>query len=53
MLILLIFLSIQESNTTSGVEDIGPEENINSEATEGVTMVDVLQDENDLEEDAR
>ena len=35
------------------VENVGSEEKEESEIAEGVTMLDVLQDENDMEEDAR
>ena len=35
------------------VENVGSEEKEESEIADGVTMLDVLQDENDMEEDAR
>ena len=50
--VFLIFFQAQNSGTTK-IEDVGPEETEPQEATECVTMLDVLQDENDLEEDAR
>ena len=34
-------------------ENVGSEEKQESEVADGVTMLDVLQDENDMEEDAR
>ena len=49
--VFLIFF--QDQSGTTKIEDIGPEETEPQEATECVTMLDVLQDENDLEEDAR
>ena len=50
--VFLIFFQDQISGTTKN-KDVGPEEIETQEATECVTMLDVLQDENDLEEDAR
>jgi len=43
----------KDQSGTTKIEDVGPEETEPQEATECVTMLDVLQDENDLEEDAR
>ena len=37
---------------TPSIEDVGPEDKATEDA-EGVTMLDVLQDEKELEEDAR
>jgi len=43
----------KEADISTRLEDVGPEDIESSETAECVTMVDVLQDENDLEEDAR
>ena len=49
-----VFLIFQDQiSGTKNIEDVGPEETETQETTECVTMLDVLQDENDLEEDAR
>ena len=45
---------IQDTKLVPTIEDVGPEGNVEgSEAADGVTMLDVLQDEEELEEDAR
>ena len=49
----LVILCLQEADISTRLEDVGPEDIESSETAECVTMVDVLQDENDLEEDAR
>jgi len=45
--------SSQDAPLPPNVEEVGPEETEGSEAAEGVTMLDVIQDETELEEDAR
>ena len=43
----------QDTTAPPTIENIGPEEKEASDAAECVTMLDVLQDETELEEDAR
>lgn len=45
--------SVKDTALPPTIENIGPEEKEESDAADGVTMLDVLQDETELEEDAR
>lgn len=46
-------IKTQDTALPPTIENIGPEEKEESDAADGVTMLDVLQDETELEEDAR